>query len=227
MSHKLQDEFSWQLPNMIVPVCLCKDMNFCRCLPEKTGQVHSTGTGLCLALLSSSELFTVKTLSASFRTQWIIQQSFIIPPVLFCLLEYHPVVQHPSDFRHKACGKCRIPKGWRETFLWCWSPTNSQCLDFLLERESQLPWDTQHKSICTSCVLCKVEKFSSLTGLLGTENKIHWNLGRSSKEQIRIFCSTYTLRVRPVNFISKCKQNKDWSVPQSFPMPCSHRYYTV
>lgn len=81
--------------------------------------------GLCLALLSSSGLFTKKMLPASFRTQWIIQQSFITPPVLFCLLEYHPVVQHPSGFRHKACGKCRNPKGWREPFLWCWSPTNS------------------------------------------------------------------------------------------------------
>lgn len=48
-------------------------------------------------------------------------------------------------------------------------------------------------SIHASCVLFKLPKFFLLTDLLGTENKTPWNLGRSSKEKVRIICSTYTL----------------------------------
>lgn len=72
---------------------------------RKTGEVHSTGR----AVPCAAPIFRALHHSNSYsiiRTQLIIQWSFITPPVLFCLLEYHPMLQHPSDFRYKTCGKC-------------------------------------------------------------------------------------------------------------------------
>lgn len=181
-----------QLPNTAVSVHLYKLFIFADAYLGK--HVRRTAqAGLSLVLLLPSGVFTVIILSASFRTQWIIQQSFITPPVLFCLLQYLSMVQHLSVFNHKTCGKC----------------SSSQWLRGILLFDAGVLWTdsilnpTLNNKYVHLVSFANLGKLSSLVGLLWTKNKTPQNLGRYSKEQFRLLSSSYTFRVSPMSFTLK------------------------
>lgn len=100
---------------MAVPVHLYKVF----ILQMPTWENRSVALQVCSLCCSSLQgcLLTAIILSASFRTQWIIQQSFTTPPVLFCLLEYLPVIQHLYLASSIKSGEKGVHSGWGGSFL--------------------------------------------------------------------------------------------------------------
>lgn len=152
-----------QLPNTVVPIHLYKVFISADAYLGKEARCTARA-GLCRTLLSSSGGFIV-TLSASFRTQWIIQRHFITPPVLFCLLEYHPMVQHPSGFRHKTCRKCSSSQGLEGIFSLMLEPyrLTVPLIFCLREKVNWLEKLSMNKWIRTSCLLYRLWQSSVLS----------------------------------------------------------------
>lgn len=147
-----------QLPNTVVPIHLYKVFISADAYLGKQARCTARA-GLCRMLLSSSGVFRV-TLSASFRTQWIIQRHFITPPVLFCLLEYHP-----PGFRHKTCRKCSSSQRLEGIFSLMLEPYRLGVpLIFCLREKVNWPEKLSiNKWISTSCLLYRLWQSSVLS----------------------------------------------------------------